>query len=107
MEKLAIQPERSLLKPHRERLHGDAYRQLIERVFQRDKWMCRNPRCQSMRALTPHHIQRRSQLGNDEMGNILTLCLPCHERVERHELDINVVDIVVRFGDTKEKGDGK
>lgn len=91
------EPEKSLSKPNRERLEGDAYRQLIERVFQRDKWMCRNPFCQAMRQLTPHHIHRRSQLGSDETGNIITLCICCHNKVERQELKIEVVDVLVKF----------
>jgi len=91
------QQEKSLSKPHRERLEGEAYKQLIERVFQRDKWMCRNPFCQAMRQLTPHHLKKRSQLGGDEMGNLLTLCAKCHNAVERNELKIEVVDVVVKF----------
>lgn len=97
MQKDTTQAEKSLAKPHRERLSGDAYKQLIERVFQRDKWMCRNPFCQSVRHLTPHHIHRRSQLGGDEMGNLITLCISCHEKVERNELEIEVVDVVAKF----------
>ena len=89
--------EKSLSKPHREKLKGEAYKQLIERVFQRDKWMCRNPFCQLMKSLTPHHIQKRSQLGGDEPGNLLTLCVVCHNAVERNELKIEVVDVVVKF----------
>ena len=89
--------EKSLSKPRREKLEGEAYRQLIERVFQRDKWMCRNPFCQAMCQLTPHHLKKRSQLGGDEMGNLITLCTTCHDAVERNELKIEVVDLVVKF----------
>jgi 5-methylcytosine-specific restriction endonuclease McrA len=89
--------ERSLEKLERERLEGEAYKQLIERVFQRDKWMCRNPFCQSMKNLTPHHVRKRSQLGGDEMGNLITLCTACHDAVERNELRIEVMDLVVKF----------
>lgn len=86
-----------LSKPHRVKLQLDAYKELIQKVFQRDRWMCRNPTCQSMRNLTPHHLQKRSQLGGDEMGNFLTLCVICHEAVERNELKIEVLDLVVKF----------
>lgn len=89
--------ERSLEKFERAKLEGEAYRQLIERVFQRDKWMCRNPFCQTMKNLTPHHVRKRSQLGGDEMGNLLTLCTACHDAVERNELKIEVVDLMVKF----------
>jgi len=97
--------EKSLEKPNRKKLHGDEYKELIAKVFQRDKWMCRNPFCESMRQLTPHHIQRRSQLGGDEMGNLITLCISCHQKVERHELSIEVIDVVVKFKDLKEGSD--
>ncbi len=90
-------PEKSLEKPKRVMLVGDAYRQFIERVFQRDKWTCRNPFCQSMRNLTPHHLKKRSQLGGDEMGNLITLCVECHDAVEQHKLEIEVVDVVTKF----------
>lgn len=89
--------EKSLSKPHREKLEGEAYKQLIERVFQRDKWMCRNPFCGSVKNLTPHHVRKRSQLGGDEPGNLLTLCTACHDAVERNELMIEVVDVMVKF----------
>ena len=86
-----------LQKPHRVTLVGDGYKQLIERVFQRDKWTCRNPSCQSMHGLTPHHLKKRSQIGGDEMGNILALCVECHDAVERNELKIEIVDVVAKF----------
>ncbi len=87
----------SLSKPYRDRLEGDDYRQLVQSVFVRDGWMCRNPKCQSRRNLTPHHLVKRSQLGGDVPGNVLTLCLTCHEQVERNELKIEIVDVVVTF----------
>jgi 5-methylcytosine-specific restriction endonuclease McrA len=93
--------EKSLEKPKRVKLSIDVYRELIEKVFQRDKWTCRNPFCQSMRQLTPHHIQKRSQLGGDTPGNLITLCINCHEAVERNELIVDVVDVVVKFKEKK------
>ena len=89
--------EKSLLKPHRERLRGDDYKDFIEGIFRRDKWKCRNPFCGSMRNLTPHHLKKRSQLGGDEPENVLTLCMICHDAVERNELKIEMVDVVVKF----------
>jgi 5-methylcytosine-specific restriction endonuclease McrA len=92
---------KSLEKPERVKVEGDAYKELIEKVFQRDKWMCRNPFCQSMRQLTPHHLKKRSQLGGDEMGNLITLCTVCHDAVENHKLEIEVVDIVAKFKEAR------
>jgi len=88
---------RSLSKPHRQRREGEEYQQLMQKVFERDRWTCRNPFCQSMRNLTPHHLKKRSQLGGDEAGNLITLCASCHDAVERNELKIEVVDVLVKF----------
>lgn len=93
--------EKSLSKPHRERLGGDDYKDFIEGIFRRDKWKCRNPFCGSMRNLTPHHLKKRSQLGGDEPENVITLCTVCHDAVERNELKIEVVDVVVKFHERK------
>lgn len=87
----------SLEKPSREKLSGDAYKELIAKVFQRDRWTCRNPFCGSGICLTPHHLKKRSQLGGDEMSNLITLCVSCHNAVERNELKIEVVDVVAKF----------
>ena len=90
-------PERLLEKFGRVKIEGEAYKQLIERVFQRDKWMCRNPFCQAVRQLTPHHLRKRAQLGGDEMGNLITVCISCHNLIEANKLRIEVVDVVVKF----------
>jgi 5-methylcytosine-specific restriction endonuclease McrA len=86
---------KSFPKPHREKLEGDEYKKFTRSIFTRDSWMCR--RCGSRKSLTPHHVIRRSQLGSDVPGNVITLCLPCHEQIERNELQVGVVDIVVIF----------
>lgn len=88
-------------KPHRERLEGEEYRKFINSIFVRDSWRCR--KCGARNSLTPHHIQKRSQLGGDTLGNVITLCLEDHQAVERNELKIEVMDIVVRFIDKKDK----
>ena len=94
---------KSFPKPHREKLEGEESRKFINSIFIRDGWMCR--KCSSRQALSPHHLVKRSQLGGDTPGNVLTLCLPCHEEVERNELKIEVVDMVVTF--REERKDGK
>lgn len=86
---------KSFPKSHREKLEGVEYRKFVESIFRRDGWMCR--KCGSRQALTPHHLVKRSQLGNDTPGNVITLCLEDHEAVERNELRIEVVDVVVTF----------
>lgn len=86
---------KSFPKPHREKLESEEYRKFIESIFRRDSWMCR--RCGSRQALTPHHLVKRSQLGGDTPGNVITLCIEDHEAVERNKLKIEVVDVVVTF----------
>ncbi len=46
-------------------------------VYQRDRWMCQNPRCTS-RQVTPHHIVFRSAGGGEERSNLVSLCNICH-----------------------------
>jgi 5-methylcytosine-specific restriction endonuclease McrA len=82
-------------KPSRTKRGGDEYKKFIESIFIRDSWSCR--KCSSRQALTPHHLVKRSQLGSDTPGNVLTLCVPCHDEVERNDLEIGVVDVVVTF----------
>lgn len=85
----------SFPKPHRERVEGAEYRKFAQSIFVRDNWMCR--RCGSRQNLTPHHLKKRSQLGSDTLGNVITLCIDDHEAVEREELKIEIVDVVVIF----------
>jgi 5-methylcytosine-specific restriction endonuclease McrA len=87
----------SLSKRERKRFGAEEYSFLMRKVFERDRWTCRNPFCESSRNLTVHHIVKRSQLGGDELGNLITLCFSCHQAVERHELEIEVVDVVAKF----------
>jgi len=82
-------------KLNRIKLEGEDYKNFIKSIFTRDSWACR--RCGARQNLTPHHLVKRSQLGGDTPGNVLTLCLLCHEWAERNPLKIEVVDVVVRF----------
>jgi 5-methylcytosine-specific restriction endonuclease McrA len=65
-------------RPKRPRLRLDPqfYQELRERVFERDGWRCQH--CGSLSELQLHHIQARSQLGNDAEENLITLCVQCH-----------------------------
>lgn len=92
-------------KPSRTKLVGDEYKKFIEFIFTRDRWACRC--CGSRKGLTPHHIKKRSQLGGDIPGNVITLCLEDHEAVERNEIKVEVMDVIVKFTNRKENEDGK
>ena len=52
------------------------YLSLHKQVLERDRWRCQN--CGSAKDLQVHHLQPRSQLGDDTMQNLITLCIPCH-----------------------------
>jgi 5-methylcytosine-specific restriction endonuclease McrA len=43
-----------------------------ERVLRRDSWRCQE--CGSIENLHVHHMKPRSELGGDEMDNLITLC---------------------------------
>ena len=54
--------------------------------------------------MTPHHVipQSRGDKSADELNNLLTLCLQCHNAVHVGFLDIEVLavlatDVLVRF----------
>ena len=50
-------------KHRRIRLDADAYRRLHREILERDRWRCQA--CGSLRGLEVHHIQLRSQAGDD------------------------------------------
>jgi 5-methylcytosine-specific restriction endonuclease McrA len=56
--------------------------------LKRDKYTCQ--RCEMRntqgRGLTAHHITPRADDGGDDLTNLITLCDPCHDYVEVHEL---------------------
>jgi len=59
-------------KRRRIQLGTDAYHRLHQEILKRDGWRCQA--CGSLRGLEVHHIQRRSQSGDDSEGNLITLC---------------------------------
>jgi 5-methylcytosine-specific restriction endonuclease McrA len=65
----------------RQELDQDSYRRLCQQVLERDGWRCQ--RCGSLVNLQVHHINSRSQLGDDTEENLISLCASCHELVHR------------------------
>jgi len=63
-------------KPRQIRLNADAYRRLHRKILERDSWRCQA--CGSLHRLEVHHIERRSQSGDDSDSNLITLCSNCH-----------------------------
>jgi 5-methylcytosine-specific restriction endonuclease McrA len=65
-------------KRPRIKLSPTEYLSLHNQVLERDRWRCQE--CGSLHNLQVHHLQPRSQLGNDTMTNLITLCALCHGR---------------------------
>jgi hypothetical protein len=68
---------RILAKHPRLLLDSHSYKELCQRVMERDSWRCQI--CGSRQKLQGHHRQLRSQQGPDQDSNLITLCASCHE----------------------------
>ena len=68
-------------KRPRIQLDLEAYQQLCWQVLQRDSWRCQQ--CGSRTNLQVHHLQLRSQSGDDTEDNLITLCASCHSAAHR------------------------
>lgn len=75
-------------RPKRIKLPPDEYKKLTRRVFTRDGWQCRVPRCKARSGLHCHHIIFRSHGGDDASYNLITVCNEHHEQIHRHEIQI-------------------
>jgi len=69
-----------LKRVRRIKLGKQTYRLLMKRVLERDGWRCQ--KCGAVRNLQVHHWKYRSQLGDDSLSNLVTLCAYCH--IEEH-----------------------
>lgn len=67
------------------RLEPVSYHKLWEEILKRDGWRCQH--CGSMNELQVHHIQSRSQLGDDSERNLITLCAWCHNKIHLRSAD--------------------
>src|SRR6185295_5901611 len=57
-----------------------AWRLLTERVRDRDQHRCVS--CSARRPLQVHHVIPRSAGGPDHESNLVSLCAPCHGRMD-------------------------
>ena len=71
------------IRPKRPRLRLDPepYDQLRKQILRRDGWRCQV--CGSSQNLQVHHTQLRSQQGDDDDSNLITLCAVCHEELHQ------------------------
>jgi transposase-like protein len=71
---------------------SDWRRRRIE-VYERDNYICQNCSCKCLnsrdsknhpkRKIQAHHIISRRNGGTDELANLVTLCMSCHQKLER------------------------
>jgi 5-methylcytosine-specific restriction endonuclease McrA len=66
------------------RLAAESYERLRMQVVKRDGWKCQN--CGSPAKLQIHHKEFRSQSGDDDENNLITLCVDCHLSLHLHVL---------------------
>lgn len=73
------------LGPKRPRLMHDweSYAELRREVLERDGWRCQY--CGTTQNLEVHHLVPRSQGGDDDAQNLITLCARCHGDVHLHK----------------------
>lgn len=57
-----------------------------EKIFRRDDHHCRMPGCGNIQRLEVHHILPIKYGGTNELGNGITLCYSCHDRIKTREL---------------------
>lgn len=65
--------------------HTPAWQRLRAACIARDYHQC--VLCSGTRYLTAHHIVARKDGGPDTLANLVTVCHPCHGRIERADTD--------------------
>jgi hypothetical protein len=70
-----------------DRWNDPRYKEWRKQVIKRDKRCCRFPGCSSRRRLQTHHIKMWEYYPSLRfmIGNGITLCRVCHERIKGHE----------------------
>lgn len=76
------------------RLDSAAYWKLKMSVHEADGWKCRV--CLKITGLTLHHLTKRSELRLDVSENLISVCVPCHNRIESGQIEIVMIDPAFR-----------
>ncbi len=74
-------------------LHGWRWRAIRREVYERDRWLCqdcgqkclgtKDSRSKPKLKIQAHHIVSRRNGGTDDLANLVTLCMSCHQKRER------------------------
>jgi len=83
-------------KAGRLRLDPVSYENLRQQVLCRDNWRCQS--CGALANLEVHHLQFRSQQGDDSELNLITLCTRCHARMHAQSCAVFSPSILARRG---------
>lgn len=62
----------------------DARPHRYEGILVRDKYSCQE--CGRHQMLSVHHIKPKSLGGNDHVHNLITLCIPCHDMIQKEAM---------------------
>ncbi len=73
------------------RLDRAGYNQMRFQIFERDGWKCQH--CGRRDQLQIHHLVRRSQMGPDTEGNLMTVCSDCHRRLHLGGTDFAAAEV--------------
>jgi len=66
---------------------GHTKRKLIKR---RDGYVCQICGCRNHKILEIHHIIPKSQGGNNDPDNLVTVCHKCHVKIHNNEIKYGV-----------------
>ena len=83
------------MMPRRSSEQARIYAANKQAMYARDRWHCQS--CNNTRGLTPHHIVTRGRCGGDELENLVTLCIRCHDAIHDGKLAIEQLAGRVRF----------
>ena len=72
-------------------------------VLRRDNYRCRKCGEEDPENLTIHHVTPRSQSGEHDPDNLVTLCWRCHRRIHDGELAVKRIDNTWYFKELKKR----
>lgn len=59
-------------------IHSHTWRSLREAILKRDSYTCQ--KCKKAKAIQVHHLTY-IRLGNEDFKDLISVCIPCHEKI--------------------------